>query len=58
MSATIGKLYPLAKKDNEFIYNDKVPPSDALKAIGRAALAKPLPVASPMTTNFHDLFTR
>ena len=58
MNATIGKLFPQAKKDNEFIYNDKVPSTDSLKAIGRAALAKPLPVSSPMSSNFHDLFTR
>ena len=58
MKANINKLYPDAKKDNEFIYNEKVPSPDTLQAIGRAALAKPLPVSSPMSTNFHDLFTR
>lgn len=58
MSATINKLYPEAKKDNEFIYNEKVPTVDSLKPVGRAALAKALPVSSPLTTTFHDLFTR
>lgn len=58
MSATITKTLTQAKKDNEIIYLDKIPSQDALTAIGRATLAKPLPITCPLSSNFVDLFTK
>jgi len=46
------------KKDNEFIYHDKMPDVDSLVAIGRAALAKSLPLSKPTSSNFVDLFSK
>lgn len=42
-----------AKKDNDFIYHDKVPDVKSLAPIGKAAIAKP--TALP-TTNMSDKF--
>jgi len=58
MDSSITKIYTTSKKDNELIYLDAVPAPDALSAIGRASLSKPLPVSSPMSSNFVDLFTK
>lgn len=46
------------KKDNEFIYHDRIIPSDRLEAIGRAALAKSLPFSKPASSSFVDLFSK
>lgn len=46
------------KKDNEFIYHDKMPDVDSLAPIGRAALAKSLPLSKPVSSNFVDLFSK
>ena len=35
-----------AKKDNEFIYHERVPNISDLPAVGRAPVAKPTPVAT------------
>ena len=44
------------KKDNDFIYNDRVPSPSSLDAIAKATIAKPLRLAGP-GSNFVDLFT-
>ena len=41
-----------AKKDNDLIYNDSIPKPEQLTPVGAAALAKPLPLSQPMSTNF------
>lgn len=46
------------KKDNEFIYHDRIPAPDSLEAIGRAALAKSLPLSKPASSSFADLFSK
>ena len=58
MADKINRQYAQAKKDNDFIYLDKVPSQDSLAAVGRAALAKSLPVSTPMSSNFQDIFSR
>ncbi|XP_046563648.1 LOW QUALITY PROTEIN: programmed cell death 6-interacting protein-like [Haliotis rubra] len=47
-----------AVKDNNFIYHDKVPDVKTLPIIGKAAVAKPSPVAQRFSTNFTDLFEK
>lgn len=43
------------KKDNDFIYNDRVPSHSSLDAIPKATIAKPVRLAGP-ASNFVDLF--
>ncbi|XP_043268498.1 programmed cell death 6-interacting protein [Venturia canescens] len=44
------------KKDNDFIYNERIPDIKSLNPIGKASLAKLIPPAQPMSANFKDLF--
>lgn len=46
-----------AKKENDFIYNASIPSADALETSGKFQLAKALPLASPMSSSFKDLFS-
>ncbi|RMX52510.1 hypothetical protein pdam_00015525 [Pocillopora damicornis] len=46
------------KKDNEFIYHERMPDIDSLGPIGRAALAKSLPLSKPASSKFTDLFSK
>ena len=48
----IQRALQSAKKDNDFIYHDKVPDVKTLSAIGRAAIAKPTPVPTRFSSNF------
>lgn len=45
-----------AKKDNDFIYNAPIPDVSSLNTCGKAAVAKYLPLGTPMCQNFKDLF--
>ncbi|CAL2036918.1 CBN-ALX-1 protein [Caenorhabditis brenneri] len=54
---TISKAYAAAKKDNDFIYHEKVADFRSLPALPKAPLAKPTPVVNPMTPNFRDMFS-
>ncbi|XP_065667183.1 programmed cell death 6-interacting protein [Hydra vulgaris] len=58
LAGHISKNLVQAKKDNEFIYLDKVPAQDQLTPVERATLVKALPMSSPMSSNFQDLFTK
>lgn len=40
------------KKDNDFIYHERIPDIKSLEPIGKAQLAKVLPLAAPMSQNF------
>lgn len=40
----IARIYEETKKDNDFIYHARVPEVKSLAPIGKAVLAKPLPV--------------
>jgi programmed cell death 6-interacting protein len=41
-----------AQKDNDFIYHDKVPDVKTLPALGKLAVAKPLPIPEKFSTSF------
>ncbi|CAH1241324.1 PDCD6IP [Branchiostoma lanceolatum] len=61
MKDFIGKLqraHDAADKDNNFIYHDRVPELSTLPAIGRAAVAKALPLSKPMNPKSSDLFEK
>lgn len=45
-----------AKKDNDFIYHERVPDIQSLPAIDRATIAKLLPLPGKFSSNFEDLF--
>lgn len=53
-----NRLMQEAKKDNDFIYHERVPETSSLMPIdkvGSARLAKPTPVAERLSSNFKDL---
>uniref|UniRef100_T1JEE2 BRO1 domain-containing protein n=1 Tax=Strigamia maritima TaxID=126957 RepID=T1JEE2_STRMM len=55
----IGKAqraFDETKKDNDFIYHEVVPDVKTLTPIGKAALAKPIPLGERLSTNFKDMF--
>ncbi|XP_044258227.1 programmed cell death 6-interacting protein [Tribolium madens] len=45
------------KKDNDFIYHERIPDIKSLELIGKAQPAKVLPLAQPMSQAFKDLFS-
>jgi len=45
-----------AIKDNDFIYHERIPDAKSLNPIGRAPLAKALPMPPRLSANFKDLF--
>ncbi|XP_034187244.1 programmed cell death 6-interacting protein-like protein AliX [Osmia lignaria lignaria] len=48
--------YTEVKKDNDFIYHERVPDVKALEHIGKASVAKLLPLPEVFSSNFKDLF--
>lgn len=46
-----------AVKDNDFIYHERIPDVKQLDPIGRAAIAKPLPLLDRWSTGSRDLFS-
>ena len=48
----IQRALESAKKDNDFIYHDKIPDLKNLPAIGKAAVAKPTPFSPPLSSKF------
>ena len=51
----IQKDLAAVKKDNDFIYNDRVPPANSLEPISKATVAKPIRLSGP-GSNYIDLF--
>jgi len=49
---TVAEAYQKAEKDNNFVYHAKVPNVSTLKPVEKAAIAKPTPIANPMSQNF------
>ncbi|VDK46269.1 unnamed protein product [Anisakis simplex] len=56
-TSIIQKAYQTAKKDNDFIYHERIADFRSLPALPKATLAKPLPVNFPMTPRFKDMFS-
>lgn len=48
----INRALTAAKKDNDFIYHDRVPDLKDLEAIGKASLVKSTPVVVPLSQKF------
>lgn len=47
-----------AKKDNDFIYHERIPDAKNLPPLGKALLAKQLPMPEKFSSNFKDLFEK
>ncbi|XP_078072698.1 programmed cell death 6-interacting protein isoform X2 [Mustelus asterias] len=58
LSDKIARALTAAKKDNDFIYHDRVPDLKDLEPVGKATLVKPTPVSVPMSQKFNDLFAK
>jgi programmed cell death 6-interacting protein len=41
-----------AEKDNNYIYHDKIPEFKSLTPVGKAVIAKPLQLSTPMSSDF------
>lgn len=52
LSDRINRALTSAKKDNDFIYNDRVPEVKDLEHIGKAALVKAAPITAPLSQKF------
>ncbi|KHJ42964.1 BRO1-like domain protein [Trichuris suis] len=57
-SDIIHKAYLAAKKDNDFIYHEKIPNIKSVPPISKTVLAKTSPLPSQMSSKFHDLFEK
>ncbi|KAF8359647.1 alx-1 [Pristionchus pacificus] len=55
--AAIPKAHAAAKKDNDFIYHERVPDVSTLPVLAKAAVAKALPVTHPISPRFKDMFS-
>ncbi|XP_006269650.1 programmed cell death 6-interacting protein isoform X1 [Alligator mississippiensis] len=58
LSDKISRALTAAKKDNDFIYHDRVPDLKDLEPIGKASLVKSTPVVIPISQKFTDLFEK
>ncbi|CAF2574960.1 unnamed protein product [Rotaria sp. Silwood2] len=52
----ITKAVDAARKDNDFVYHERLPDPKSLETILAQPVAKPLPVTFPITPDFRDLF--
>ncbi|XP_037330486.2 programmed cell death 6-interacting protein isoform X2 [Pungitius pungitius] len=58
LSEKINRALTAAKKDNDFIYHDRVPEVKDLEPIGKAALVKATTITPPLSQKFADLFEK
>ncbi|XP_059206370.1 programmed cell death 6-interacting protein isoform X2 [Centropristis striata] len=58
LSDKISRALAAAKKDNDFIYHDRVPEIKDLEHIGKAALVKSTAITPPLSQKFTDLFEK
>ncbi|XP_034747956.1 programmed cell death 6-interacting protein isoform X2 [Etheostoma cragini] len=54
----INRALTAAKKDNDFIYHDRVPEVKDLEQIGKATLVKATAITPPLSQKFTDLFEK
>ncbi|XP_034455456.1 programmed cell death 6-interacting protein isoform X2 [Hippoglossus hippoglossus] len=54
----INRALTAAKKDNDFIYHDRIPDVKDLEHIGKATLVKPTAITTPLSQKFTDLFEK
>ncbi|NP_001081870.1 programmed cell death 6-interacting protein [Xenopus laevis] len=54
----INRALTAAKKDNDFIYHDRVPDLKDLDPVGKASLVKSTPVNVPLSQKYTDLFEK
>ena len=52
----MDRLLAEAKKDNDFIYHERIPEVKALSAVGRAAVVKPTSVPDKFFPGEKELF--
>ncbi|CAF3634704.1 unnamed protein product [Rotaria sordida] len=52
----IAKAAAAARKDNDFVYHERLPDPKTLETILAKPIAKPLPVTFPIMPDFKDLF--
>lgn len=52
LSDKISRALTAAKKDNDFIYHDRIPDLKDLEPIGKASLVKATPVTVPLSQKF------
>ncbi|XP_066484951.1 programmed cell death 6-interacting protein isoform X1 [Tiliqua scincoides] len=58
LSDKISRALTAAKKDNDFIYHDRIPDLKDLEPIGKASLVKATPATVPLSQKFTDLFEK
>ncbi|XP_076610486.1 programmed cell death 6-interacting protein isoform X2 [Chaetodon auriga] len=58
LSDKINRALAAAKKDNDFIYHDRVPEVKDLEHIGKAALVRATAITPPLSQKFTDLFEK
>ncbi|XP_074844296.1 programmed cell death 6-interacting protein isoform X2 [Carettochelys insculpta] len=58
LSDKISRALTAAKKDNDFIYHDRVPDLKDLEPIGKASLVKSTSIVIPLSQKFTDLFEK
>ncbi|XP_032090589.1 programmed cell death 6-interacting protein [Thamnophis elegans] len=58
LSDKINRALTAAKKDNDFIYHDRVPDLKDLEPIGKVSLVKATPITLPLSQKFTDLFEK
>ncbi|XP_062384801.1 programmed cell death 6-interacting protein isoform X2 [Sardina pilchardus] len=58
LSERVNRALTAAKKDNDFIYHDRVPELKDLEHIGKATLVKATAIQNPLSPKFTDLFEK
>ncbi|XP_037650443.1 programmed cell death 6-interacting protein isoform X2 [Sebastes umbrosus] len=58
LSDKINRALTAARKDNDFIYHDRVPEVKDVEHIGKAALVKSTTITPPLSQKFTDLFEK
>lgn len=54
---TVQNAYEKAKKENDYVYHERIPDYKTLSPIERAAIAKATPIKLPISEDFRDLFS-